>query len=264
MDEQDNPGQPSTAEILAEVERRRVQARRMSEGQRRAVILADRFVFWLSRHWLAILNALALLYVGLPLLAPVLMHLGAERPAMVIYIIYRPLCNQLPQRSWFLFGPQFTYTLQEFEAWLGSDAIPDPLTWIFVGNEAMGYEVALCQRCVATHGAILLFGLLYVLGRRRVRPLPWWAYVGLGLVPMALDGGYQALSYTLPRLSQYFPVLVPDFHISPHETTPLMRAITGALFGLATVWLAYPLIQEVMDEYRETLQQRFGWGINEQ
>jgi hypothetical protein len=43
-----------------------------------------------------------------------------------------------------------------------------------------------------------------------------------------------------------------------------MRTITGALFGLATVWLAYPLIQEVMDECYETLQQRLGWGINDQ
>jgi len=264
MGTQNNPEQPGTAEILTEVERRRAQARRMSEGQRRAVILADRFIFWLSRHWLAILNALALIYVGLPLLAPVLMHLGAKRSGMAIYIIYRPLCNQLPQRSWFLFGPQFAYTLPEFEAWLGSDVIPDPLTWIFVGNEAMGYKVALCQRCTATHGAIFLFGLFYVLGRRRVRPLPWWAYVGFGLVPMALDGGYQALSYILPRLHQYFPASVPAFHITPYETTPLMRTITGVLFGLATVWLAYPLIQEVMDECHETLQQRFGWGINDQ
>lgn len=257
MDTQNNPGQPSTAEILAEVERRKAQARRMSEGQRRAIILADRFIFWLSGHWLAVLNALALLYVGLPLLAPVLMHLGAEGPAMVIYTVYRPLCNQLPQRSWFLFGPQFAYTIPEFEAWLGLDAIPNPLTWIFVGNEAMGYEVALCQRCTATHGAIFIFGLFYALGRRHVRPLPWWAYVGFGLVPMAMDGGYQALSYAIP-------IFFPNSPITPYETTPFMRTLTGGLFGLTTVWLAYPLIQEVMDEYHETLQQRFGWETDEQ
>ncbi|MDY6874599.1 MAG: DUF2085 domain-containing protein [Chloroflexota bacterium] len=229
----------------------------MSEGQRRTVILADRFVFWLSRHWLAIFNVLAFLYVGLPLLAPVLMHLGAEGPAMAIYTIYRPLCNQLPQRSWFLFGPQFTYTLQEFEAGLGLDLIPNPLTWTFVGSEALGYKMALCQRCTATNGSILLFGLFYALGRRRVRSLPLWAYIGFGLVPMAMDGGYQALSYAIP-------LFFPNFPITPHETTAFMRTLTGGLFGLATVWLAYPLIQEVMDEYRETLQQRFGWGINEQ
>jgi len=224
----------------------------MGERERRAVILADRFVFWLSKHWLAVFNALALLYVGLPFLAPVLMHLGAEGPAMVIHTIYRPLCNQLPQRSWFLFGPQFAYTLPELMERVGPEALAGPWSPTFVGNEAVGYKMALCQRCTAIYGAIFLFGLFYTLGRRRVRPLPWWAYVGFGIVPMALDGGYQFLSYALP-------LLLPGFPITPYETTPLMRTLTGALFGLATVWLAYPLIQETMEELHETLHQRFGW-----
>jgi len=171
---------------------------------------------------------------------------------MVIHIIYRPLCNQLPQRSWFLFGPQFAYTLPELMERVGAAALVSQWAPTFVGNEAVGYKMALCQRCVATHGAIFLFGLLYVLVRRRVRPLPWWAYVGFGLVPIAVDGGYQAFSYLVSAPPINFP-------ITPYETTPFMRTLTGALFGLATIWLAYPLIQEVMDEYHETLQQRFGW-----
>lgn len=253
MDAQNDSGQPNTAELLAEVERRRAETGRMSrmkmsKSQRRVVVLADRFVFWLSKHWLAVFNTLAFLYVGLPTLAPVLLYLGAVWPARVIYLIYNPLCNQLPQRSWFLFGPQFAYTLPELAQWLGDN----PLASTFVGNEAVGYKMALCQRCTAIHGAILLFGLLYALGRRRVRPLPWWAYVGFGLLPMAADGGYQFLSYVLP-------LLLPGFPIVPYETTPLMRALTGMLFGLATVWLAYPYVQETMDEFYETLQQRFGW-----
>jgi len=245
--------QPSTADVLAEVKRRRAEAKRpVSERQRQIVILADRFVFWLSKHWLAIFNALAFLYVGLPFLAPVLMHLGAERPALVIHAIYRPLCHQLPQRSWFLFGPQLTYRLPELMEQI--DAVPSPQANAFIGNEALGYKVALCQRDTAIYGAILLFGLVYALLRRRwkVPPLPWWAYILLGLLPMAIDGSYQFLSYALS-------FLLPGSPITPHETTPLMRVITGALFGVATVWLAYPYVQETMDEFRETLHQRFGW-----
>ncbi len=259
MDAQSHAEQPGTAkvptaEVLAEVERRRVEARRpMSEGQRRVIVLADRFVFWLSTHWLAIFNTMAFLYVGIPILAPVLMHLGAKWPAMLIYTLYRPLCNQLPQRSWFLFGPQFVYTPPEFMEQAGIDVVNDLLrAEAFVGNEAMGYKMALCERCTAIHGAIILFGLFYALGRRHVRPLPWWAYVSLGLLPMALDGGYQFLSYALP-------LLLPGFPITPYEATPLTRTLTGGLFGLTTVWLAYPLIQETTDEFQETLHQRFGW-----
>jgi len=248
MDAQNNPGQPSTADVLAEVERRRAETGRINESHRRIVVLADRFVFWLSKHWLAVFNTLAFLYVGLPALAPVLLYLGAVGPAMIIYLVYSPLCNQLPQRSWFLFGLQFAYTLPELAQWLGDN----PLASTFVGNEAVGYKIALCQRCMAIHGALLLFGLFYALARQRVRPLPWWAYVGFGLLPMAVDGGCQFLSYALP-------FLLPSFPITPYETTPLMRTLTGTLFGLATVWLAYPYVQETMEEFHETLQRRFGW-----
>jgi len=213
--------------------------------------LADLFVFWLSKHWLAVFNTLALLYVGLPFLAPVLMVLGAGAPAMIIHTVYRPLCHQLPQRSWFLFGPQLAYTLPELMEWVGRDVVSNPWERTFVGSEAVGYKVALCQRDTAIYGAILLSGLVYGLLRRRwkVSPLPWWAYI-VGLLPMAADGGYQFLSYALP-------LLWPDFPTSPYESTPLMRIITGAFFGLATVWLAYPYVQETMEEFHDTLQRRF-------
>jgi uncharacterized membrane protein len=253
MDTTDNPGQPTTAEVLAEVERRRAQARPpMSERQRWIVIVADRFVFWFSKHWLAAFNGLAFLYVGLPALAPALMALGADLPARAIYAIYRPLCNQLPHRSWFLFGPQFAYTLPELVRRVGAEALAGPWAQDFVGNAGVGYKIALCQRCMAIHGAIFLFGLLYALGRPRVRPLRWWAYILFGIVPILLDGGAQFLSYALALFWPKGPVV-------PYETTPALRVITGMLFGLATVWLAYPYIQETMDEFRQTLQQRFGW-----
>ena len=82
----------------------------------------------------------------------------------------------------------------------------------FIGNEALGYKVALCQRDTAIYGAIFLFGLLYGLLQfglgRQVRPIRWWVYVGLGLAPMGLDGGYQLFSYALP-------FLIPSISISP-------------------------------------------------
>jgi len=255
MDTTDNPGQPTTAEVLAEVERRRAAASPpVSEGERRVVVIADRFIFWLSKHWLAVFNLLAFLYVGLPFLAPVLLALGAPGPARLIYALYAPLCHQLPQRSWFLFGPQWAYTLPELIERLGANLTPELTTRAFVGDASIGYKVALCQRDSAIYGAIVLFGLAYAPLRRRwkVPPLSWWVYIVFGILPMMIDGGYQFLSYALA----YF---WPGGPISPHETTPLLRVITGALFGLATTWLAYPYIQESMDDIRKTLHQRFGW-----
>jgi hypothetical protein len=58
-------------------------------GHTRTFVLAvDRAVYWFSKHWLAVLNSMAAIYVGLPILAPVLMAVGATRPGQMIYTLY--------------------------------------------------------------------------------------------------------------------------------------------------------------------------------
>lgn len=240
--------------MLEELERRQQQKRDQLSSRRGKLITAvDRSVFWLSKRWLAVLNTLAFVYVGLPFLAPTLMHWGVERAGRFIYTIYSPLCHQLPQRSLFLFGPQLSYRLPELMESAG-ESVVGPWANEFLGNPALGYKVALCQRDVAIYGAIFLVGVAYGLLRRRweIKPLPWWAYILVGLVPMGLDGGYQLLSYALP-------LVFPGIGLQPYETTPLMRVVTGTLFGWATVWLVYPYLQESMEDVRASLERRFGW-----
>ncbi len=77
--------------------------------QRGIAILADRLIYRLCRHWVLVVGVLLGLYVGLPFLAPVLMQLGWPRGANVIYAFYATQCHQLPQRSFFLFGPKLMY-----------------------------------------------------------------------------------------------------------------------------------------------------------
>jgi hypothetical protein len=143
------------------------------------------------------------------------------------------------------------------------DIPPHPKQWQDVeavyavteyGNPELGFKIALCQRDVAIYGTILLAGLAYTLLRRRVKipPIPVWAYVAFGIVPIGIDGGYQWVTYVLD-------ILLPNSPLPPHETLPLLRTLTGALFGLATAWLAYPHVQDAMDDFRKTLQKRFGW-----
>jgi len=50
----------------------------------------------LTRHWLAFLNLLWVVYAGLPWLAPLLMHVGAGGAGRVIYIFYRTQCHLGP------------------------------------------------------------------------------------------------------------------------------------------------------------------------
>ena len=87
------------------------------------------FVIWLDKqihsfaaHWLAVFNIFVFIYVGLPFLAPVLMKMGLDLPATVIYKAYSPLCHQFAFRSWFLFGEQAYYEAPQFKAITGIDA----------------------------------------------------------------------------------------------------------------------------------------------
>lgn len=237
----------------------------------------DRLVYWISRHWLAIFNTMVAIYVGLPLLAPVLMSVGASAPARVIYTIYSPLCHQMASRSFFLFGEQAAYpraiagtSLTPIEAYMPSvpefaDASADPQDWTaflfaarrFVGNEQMGYKMALCERDMAIYVSVLLTGLLYGLLRRRmsIRPLPIWAFLIIGLGPIALDGFSQLFS-------QYLVVLAPQTvaFLPLRESSPFLRTLTGALFGFALVWLTYPHIDASMQkteaDQRQKMQQK--------
>ena len=65
---------------------------------------SDRILDRITCHWPVWLAVLTGVWVTLPWLAPVLMHVGATGPANLIYLLYSPQCHQLPQRSYFLFG----------------------------------------------------------------------------------------------------------------------------------------------------------------
>jgi uncharacterized membrane protein len=224
----------------------------LAPWQRKLVLGAQRFIYWLSRHWLALVNVIVVLFVGVAFVAPVFMELGWTQPAHAIYTIYKPLCHQLAFRSWFLFGEQAVYPRADYQVRFGmqdagwTELFADARQ--FIGNDTLGYKVALCERDVAIYGAMLLGGLIYALLRRRgVRAMPFWLFLLVGVVPMGLDGG-----------SQFISLFVPGF--PPRESVWQLRLITGALFGLSLIWLAYPNIQEGMQESGELLAVRYGWG----
>jgi uncharacterized membrane protein len=197
---------------------------------------ADRMAVWFSRHWLGAFNGFIAVYLGLAILAPVLMKVGATRPASWIYTVYSFTCHQLGFRSFFLFGEAATYPRDAFAAATGID--PNDL-WAartFTGDPILGYKIALCERDVAIYAFILLGGIAFYFLRGKIKPLHWALWLLLGVFPMGLDGGSQLLSY------------LPFLHFPFRESTALLRVITGSLFGLTSVWFAYPYVQESMDE----------------
>jgi uncharacterized membrane protein len=218
--------------------------------QRSLVIAADRIVLVVARRWLLYLNLAVFLYVGVPFAAPIFMETGLTGPARVIYGIYSALCHQLGFRSYFLFGEHFVYPRAIFQQFTGIDPNDLFAARAFIGNAQLGWKVAFCERDVAIYAAILLGGLLFTLPfiRRRLRPLPWWAYVVFGVAPIAIDGFSQLFS-------QYPYNLLPLFNLLPYrESTLFLRTLTGGLFGLANAWLAIPYLATSMTDMRQQLE----------
>lgn len=237
-----------------------------------------------TRHWLRYVLIFFGLYVSLSILTPAMMRFGLTGPARVLYTLYSPFCHQFAFRSLFLFGDQPAYPraisgsgFTPFEVYAANDpafneyyanhfryynqgAEPEPRTveelereWSislqfaardFVGNEQMGYKMTLCARDIAIYSGIFIGGLIYShpTVRRRLRPVPLWLYALLGLAPIGIDGFSQLLGY-------------PPFNLwYARETLPVFRVVTGGLFGLMNVWLAFPYLELSMRETREQLE----------
>ena len=238
---------------------RRARPEQELQGSPRANI----WVLRLSRNWLNIALVLLLIYTGLSLLPPVLMETGFEGAADVLYTVYSPLCHQFAFRSWFFFGHQHAYPreiagseLESFEMHAARDphfAGIDVGEWSadlqlasrsFRGNDEMGYKTALCERDVAIYAAMFLAGLAFGLVRRRLRHAPIWLYLVLGLAPIGIDGFSQLISY-------------PPFGYWPlRESLPGFRVLTGALFGMMNVWLAFPYLEASMQETVQRIEAR--------
>jgi uncharacterized membrane protein len=198
-----------------------------------------RFANWLvlgiARHWLALFNTAWGIYVIVPFLAPIFMHLGFTFPARIIYGVYSFACHQLPDHSYFLFGPNPAPLLPDLEA-LGMTPGLDLLGQRrFIGNAEAGYKVALCQRDIGIYSSVFLAGLAYSRLRGRIHS-PSLKVYALFVLPMAIDG-----------LTQLFGF---------RESTWFLRSITGAMFGAGSIWLAYPYVDEAMQDVIDSEEER--------
>lgn len=85
-----------------------------------------------------------------------------------------------------------------------------------------GQQFALCERNLAIFAALLLGGLGFGLLRDRLRPLSLPGYLVLAL-PMAIDGFTQLWGWRSSDVE--------------------LRTLTGALFGLGSLWYLYPALE---------------------
>lgn len=225
----------------------------------------DGWIFWLSRHWLLIFNVPIGLYVGLPWLAPVFMQLGWTTAGSVLYQIYATQCHQLPQRSYFLFGPKLMYTLADIQAaWQPTNDAT--VLRQFIGNPDMGWKVAWSDRMVSLYTTVFIASLLFALIRTRLKPLSLRGFAFLTL-PMLLDGGTHLIS-DLAGIGHGFRdsnawlailtgrLLPATFYAGDAlgSFNAWTRVITGVLLGIGVIWLAYPYIERAFREVAHDLE----------
>ncbi len=218
----------------------------------------DGLILWLSHHYVGLFVSFLALFIGVSILAPVFLKAGWVTPAKVIYTIYSPLCHQLSFRSWFLFGEQAYYPrglagipgIKTFEEVFRMPANVDENTDNFImysryyeGDEVIGYKTALCQRDLAIYASFMLFGIIFAARQRKIKPVSWWIWLLLGVIPMAIDGVSQ-----LPSLMAGLPGWLPL-----RESTPIFRTITGFLFGFTSAWYLFPFMEDSMQETRAIL-----------
>jgi uncharacterized membrane protein len=87
---------------------------------------------------------------------------------------------------------------------------------------------------VALYAALLCFALIYYLSGKKIKQIHLSLWLLLAVFPIGADGLLQ-----LAGSHQYFSVT--------YESTPLMRTITGAMFGFFSGWLLFPAIQQTIN-----------------
>jgi len=209
------------------------------------------FGLFLAKFYPTILGLIILAFVSGAFIPPILMSRGKTGLANFSYGFYRIFCHQLAFRSVFINGEQLYYPRelakiknvityeQEFN---------DPLDDIYTarkitGNPQSGYKVALCQRDLAIYSSLALISFVFQVLRKRIKPVKWYLWIIIGLVPIAVDGFSQ-----IPGLSAGWPSWFPI-----RESTPFLRFITGALFGGMTGIYMYPLMEESIVETKTEL-----------
>jgi uncharacterized membrane protein len=208
-------------------------------------------------------------YVGLPWAAPLFMEMGWNGAGNAIYTLYATQCHQLPQRSFFLFGNQPMYSLAEIQTNWQNTNNPMILRQ-FIGETGMGWKVAWSDRMVFMYSTILIWGVLFWLLRKRLKPLPMWGLLLL-LIPMGIDGfthlisdftagiglGFRYSNAWLAALTNdAFPA---TFYVgdSLGSFNSWMRLITGLLFSLGIVWALYPRLHSGFTSKANQIEEKF-------
>jgi uncharacterized membrane protein len=230
---------------------------------------AVRIQHYAVQHWLRLFLILYGLFIFLPFLAPVFMHIGWTNAGNAIYDMYSALCHQMAQRSFFLFGDKLMYNADQLPLQLTGHTGPDTLLLRqFRGNDTLGWKVAWSDRMVSMYGGIWLVGVIYALTAHRttIKPMKWWL-AGLFILPLVLDGSTHMISDTFGSLEGGFRyrnewlatltghIFSQSFYAGDAvgSFNSWMRLISGLLFSAGIVGLTFPYLDRASQEAAQSM-----------
>ena len=202
--------------------------------------VAHKFALNIVKHWTKYFAMASGLYISLALLTPILIIANMHPIARALYKAYSLFCHQNAYKSWILLRSQSPFGISLFPSFdfdkLSFYNLLDPDK--FIGAVESGWKTALCHRCTAIYLGVFTASLLYhvfKLQRLHVPLLHPAIYIIVGLLPIFLH------TIVLPTTENTFLEIAT---IRSH----IMPTITGGLFGLMSVWFAFPEI----DNYCQT------------
>ena len=206
------------------------------------------------KNYAALIVLLLLVIIIGSILAPALMKTGSVTTSKFLYRQYSNLCHQFAHRSWFIFGEQYYYPamfsgqrelLTTYDAF-NIDYRDTQAARQIIGNERFGYKIAFCQRDFALYSGLALFCLVFHISGRKIKQIPFYMWILFAVLPLGLDGGLQYITS-----EELFTNL--NFM---HESTPLLRSITGGAFGIFTAWFLLPAIEETYADHAKDNQNK--------
>jgi len=182
-------------------------------------------------------------YLFFAFLAPFAYLNGFENLGGAIHKVYSRFCHQRVERSLFIFGEKPFYTLEELKRnnYLPktpdsqySDIWPEYYGHEYVGNDEIGYKVAICIRDVALYGGLAFGGFFFSFIKRYVcKRCGISIYLLIVLIsPMVIDGLFGSVVELL-RIESISAVYIDSI---------VKRIITGSMFGLGLSLLVSSLL----------------------
>lgn len=234
-------------------------------------IRAKRWTRWINHHLLHIGLITFLIFNLGAWMAPVMMKLGMSDAANIVYTLYSPLCHQMAQRSFFLFGEKVMYTPEEMGLGSTGNSGAEMLVMRrFRGNNELGWKVAWSDRMVYMYGGmwIALLHFAAVSRRRSPHPISIWTLLLL-LLPITIDGGTHFISDMGGILAgfrynnEWLAALTGHiFAGNFYQGDALgsfnagMRLFSGITFGYGIIWFILPYLVRATQQHNAILDEQ--------